>query len=238
MTGADPLETIVHHAMSEFRLVAFTTQMAEIQVTQVSGHDVFDRIRTGLIGKMTVTAQDPLFQTPRTSRTFLKHFHVVVGFEHQCVGMAYAFADQSCEMAEVGGKTNVPRRGAQDKANRVLRIMRDAEGLNGNIADFKTRARGKEVKLRSQPENTFDFVLGVAVAIHRDPQLISQADESADMVGMLMSGQNSRKVFWSATDAGHPQADLPWAEPGVHQNTNLAGFHVGAIAGRTAPEDG
>ena len=69
--------------------------------------------------------------------TFLQHFYVVVGFQHQHVRGADAFQHQFGDVAEVGGKTDVATGGAQNEAHRILRVVRNGKSFDADITDFK-----------------------------------------------------------------------------------------------------
>ena len=58
------------------------------------------------------------------------------------------------------------------------------------------------------------------------------------MVGMFVGDQDGGELFRRAADGGQAQADLARAEPGVHEDPGFGGFEVGAIAARTAAENG
>ena len=113
MRRADFLKAFSHDALREFGFVALAAQVAEIQMAELRCHDLLGGISGGFVGKMAVSAENALFQTPRPARTVLQHFHIMIGFKHEGIGVAHAFADEPREVAEVGGKTNARRRRAQ-----------------------------------------------------------------------------------------------------------------------------
>ncbi len=52
--GADPIDAFGHNAHRQVRPVAFATQVAQVQMPQAVGDDLFDRIRGGFVGEMAV----------------------------------------------------------------------------------------------------------------------------------------------------------------------------------------
>ena len=111
VVGADLLKARAHDAVREFRAVAFAAKVAEIKVTQTSGHDLFSGIRGVFIGEMSVPAEDALFEAPRPADGVLQHFDIVVAFEDENVGGAGAFDDEFGDVSQVGGEANVAAAG-------------------------------------------------------------------------------------------------------------------------------
>lgn len=231
MGRVDLLQAFTNHPVGELGMVALTAQVAEIQVAQIGSHDVLNGIGACVVGEMAVATEDALLQTPGPARAILKHFHVMIGFEHERVGVSHPFAYQSCEMAEVRGEADVARRGAQKETNRILRVMRHVESLDGKVADLERVTGGKKIVLRFQCEDAFKPLLGVAVAVNRDVQLVGEASETTNVVAMLVGYQDGGKILRRTTNAGQTQADLARTESGIDEDARFIGFHVGAIAG-------
>jgi hypothetical protein len=122
--GADVMELFGHDVVREFGPVAFAAQVREVKMLQIGGHDLRGGLGGGGVGEMAVASEDALFQRPGPARTILQHLHVVVGFEDEDVCGADAVKHEPGDVAEVGGKADVPGGGAQDEANRVLRVVR------------------------------------------------------------------------------------------------------------------
>jgi len=57
------------------------------------------------------------------------------------------------------------------------------------------------------------------------------------VVRVFVSDQNAGEIFRRATDGGEALADLTGAEPGIDQDAGFVGFHVGAIARRSAAKN-
>ena len=183
-------------------------------------------------------AQDSLLQAPGPMQTILQHLDIVVGLDHQHVRGADAFDHQPRDVAKVRDEAERAGAGAEEKADRVLRVVRNGEGFHREVADFKTAARDEQAIIEPGGELVVNLVLRRTIAINRDVQFLGDADESLDMVAVLVGNQDGREVFRGAADAREAFADLPRAEPRIHQYASFIGLQVSGIAGRTAAEDG
>ena len=85
--SAQFLQTVIHDTMGKLRAVALTAEMAEIQMPQIGRHEMFDRVGGGLVGEMSVAAENALFEAPGSVRAILEHFDVMVGFQQQDIGL-------------------------------------------------------------------------------------------------------------------------------------------------------
>ena len=159
-------------------------------------------------------------------------------------------------VAEVGGKTDGAARGAQKKSDRILRVVRNGKRLDADVANLKTLAGleqlpvdfgfecvgGFESKVGFLAPFVFESpdrrVLGVAVAKNRDVKFVGEAEQTGDVVGVLVRYQNGREIFRGAADGSEALADLARGKSGVHEDTGFGRLDVGAVAGRAAAEDG
>ena len=133
MGGADVMKLFGHDMLREFGFVAFLAQVGEVEVPQSGGHDLRGGFGGGQIREMAVASENPLFEAPRTTRTFLQHLHVVIGFKNQHVRGADAFQYQLGRVAKISGESNIAARRPQQKSNRVLRIMRNLKRFNHQV---------------------------------------------------------------------------------------------------------
>jgi hypothetical protein len=141
---ADVMELLGHDVLREFGLVAFAAQVGEVKVAQAGGHDLRGGFGGGYVREMAVASQDALLERPRAARTILQHLHVVVGFEDEDVRGADAVEHEPGGVAKVGGEADVAARGAQQKSDGVLRVVRDGKGFDEHVGDLKARARGEQ----------------------------------------------------------------------------------------------
>ena len=124
--------------------------------------------------------------------------------------------DQFGGVAEVGEKPDVAGGCAQQKSNRIVGVMGHTEGVHCQISDFKRCAGGKEPEIEPHFKLAGNCLAGEAIAIDRNLQPGSQADESLDMIGMLVRDQNAMEVFRCPPNIQQPLADLASAQARIH----------------------
>lgn len=233
----DIREPLLHDALGQLRFVALAAQVAEVEMLQPVGHNVRRAIGRGLVREMAVPAENALLQTPRPPWAILQHFHVMIRFQHQRMGVANPFGDEPRHVAKISGETKIGRRCAQEKANRILRIMRNGEGLDRDVADLKRAPGYEEAEFRLHAEDALDFLHRRAIAVNRDAQFVRQSRQAGNVVAVLVRDKDGVQILRRPADAGEALADLPQAETGIDQHPRLVGFDVGAVAGRTAAEN-
>src|SRR5215472_3965066 len=101
MPGADLLEPFGHDASREFRSVALTAEVSQIQMSEVRRDNLLGDIGGRFIGQMAVTAKDSLFKAPRSMGTVLQHLDVVICLKYQHIGLSCALDHQLCRMSQV-----------------------------------------------------------------------------------------------------------------------------------------
>jgi len=254
--GADVEKLFGHDVLREFGGIAFPAQVRQVKLPQTGRHDLGDGLGSRDVGNMAVTAEDALFERPRTARTILQHLYVVVGFEDEDVRVADAFKNQFCDVAKVGGEADIARGGVENEANRVLGVVRQRKSFDAHLANFKTRASFEQPPVNLGFESVLGFqrqiglfapfflegpdgaVLRATVAKDGNVELVRQPEQPGNMVGMFVRQENGGEIFRGPADAGKALADLPGGKPGIHEDARFAGFQIGAIAGGTAAENG
>lgn len=169
--------------------------------------------------------------------TILQHLDIVIGFQQKHVRAAYAFQHQFRGMAQVRQNPDVAGWGLHQESNRVMGIMRNSKSLHHEIAQLKAVASREKPANEFGLELAFEGVLRGAIAINRDFELLRQPGQALDVVIMLVRDQHTREILRSAADGCEALADLAQGETGIDQNSDLIGFEVRAIAGRTAAKD-
>ena len=231
------LKPFTDDAVREFRPIAVAAEVAEIQMAQFGGHNLFRGIGRSVVGEMSVPAQDALLQAPRSAGVFLQQFHIVIGFQQEHIGGADAFDDQFGRVAEVGEETNVARRGAQQESDGIGGVVRHGERIHHDVANLEAGARAEDAALPFHLKLEFDGFFREAVAVERDVQFCAEAGEALDVVGVFVRDQDAGQTFRRAADGGKPLANLPAAESGIDEDSRLCGFQIGAVTAGTAAED-
>ena len=114
----------------------------------------------------------------------------------------------------------------------------DADVSTCTVADLDRGARLEEAIIEPCVEAERDGVAGEPVAVDRHFELRAQGSESLDMIRVLVCDENAGEAFRRAAEAGEALTDLATAEAGINQQPHVGGFEIGAIAARTAAEDG
>ena len=233
--GADLLQAVVDDAMRQFGAIAFAAQVAEVKMAQVGGHDLLGGISGGFVREVAMPAQDALLEAPGAARAILEHLDVVVGLQHQGMGGADPFEHQPGGVAKVGQETDVAGAGAQQEADRVLGVVRNAERLDQDVAHLEAGAGGEEPAGQPRLELVLDRLLrragcsrpGCAASRSAAGRLCTWSECSCVT---RIAGQVLRR----AANGGEALANLAQAETRVDQHAGLVGFHIGAVAGGTA----
>lgn len=238
MGRAEFLQAGTDGAVGEFRTVAVAAEVPKVKVSEIGGNDLFGKLRGGVVGKVPVPAQDALLRGPRAAGVILEHLHIVVGFKDENVRGADAFDDEPGGVAEIREEADVAGSGAQEEAHGVAGIMRDAESIHGDIAEFKAGTGVEQVEIEPGLELGFDGFLGGPIAIDGYLQFGREHAEALGVVAVFVRDENAAQALRSSSNPQQPLADLPGAEPGVDEQAGVVGFQVGAVAAGTAGEDG
>ncbi len=185
---------------------------------------------------MAVAAGDALLETPGASG-FLQHFQIMIGFQHEDIGVANALKGEFGGVAEIGQKTDLAAGSAEHEADGIGSIMRNAECFDQDVADLKAAAGAEHAAVEFGLELEFDGFPGKPVAINGNVEFGTETDEAVDMVRVFVSDQDAGDAFGRAANGGEALPDLAAAETGVNEDTGLGGLQVGAIAAGTAAQN-
>ena len=224
--------------MSQLRAVAVPAQVPEVEVSKLGGDDLFGSLRGGVVGQMTVPAQDALLHTPRSLRVILKELQVVIGLEDEDVGRPNPLDDELGCVAQISEEADVAGGRPQEEPDRIVGVVGNGKGIHSDIPHLEGLAGLKDLAVEPGLNLGLDGFARKPIAAEGDAVPRAYGGESLDVVGVFVGDEYGLERFRSASDAGEPLADLPAAETGIDQQARLVGFQVGAIAARTAPEDG
>ena len=224
------LQPLIHHLERKLGAVALAAEMPEKQLLQFARHDLFGCLRGGFVGKVSVTTENSLFQTPRSMRTILQHLHVVIRFQDQNVRAPHPFQHQLSRMTEVGQDSDIAIRCSEQEPDRILRVVRYAEGFDDNVLQFEARAGRKKTAFQARLQLILQSILCLPVTEDWDAQLLPQLEQSLHMVRMLVSDQNGGKIFRCASDRSEALADLAQAEARINENASLRSLDISTIS--------
>src|SRR3989442_9668282 len=142
-----------------------------------------------------MSAEDALLKAPRASRVILEHFHVVIGFKHQHIRAPYPLNDELGRMPKIGQNPDGPLRSAQQEADRIIGVVRNAERIDDYVTGFKCCSRREKVEVEFKLQCKFNGFLGQSIAIDRNIQFSSQARQTLNVVSMLVRDEDSSEVF-------------------------------------------
>jgi hypothetical protein len=234
---ADLVEAVFGDAEGQFRAIAFTAEVSEVDMAQMARHDGFGGVRGGLIGKVSLSAEDALFKAPGPMRAILEHPDVVVGLEHEDIGVPDPVQDVFGDVAEVGDKSDIAARRAHEESHWILCVVRDVEGLDEDIADFEALAGFEEAAIEAASERAFRFFLGGAIAVDGDVEFAGDPDEALDVVAVFVGDEDGVEVLRGSADGRESLSDLAGAQAGVDENPGFGRLDISAIASGTATQD-
>lgn len=211
--------------------------MAQIEMPQLRCDDFLDDVGGGFVRKMSVAAQNSLLQTPGTLRIILEHFDIVICFQQKDVCLANSFHHESRRVTQISEKPDFNTGGVQEKADRIISVVRHAKGFDSNAPHFEAAAGHKNSRVKVIFKLEFDGFFGQAIAINRNAQFATEREQSLGMIGMFVRDQDPLKAFRGASNLGEALSNLAAAEAGVDQNTRVIHFEIRAIAAGAAAEN-
>ena len=161
----------------------------------------------------------------------------MIGFEQEHVRGANAFDDELRGVAEVGQEPNISRVGANQKADRIVCIVRHGESVHDDIAHIERCARAENPAIESGVELMLNRFLREAVAENRNLQLRAQRCQTLNVVAVFMGDENAVQSLRRAANGGKPLPDLTAAQTGVDEQPRLVRFEVSAVARRAAAQN-
>jgi len=232
------LQSFAHDLIGQFRAVAVTAEMAQIQMAQFRRNDLFGDVGRRDIGEVTPLALDSLFDAPGTSGVFLEQLQVMIGLQQENIRRADAFDDQLRGIAEVGQKTEVARPRPQEKTDGIARVVWNGKSIDANVTYLKRRAGAENAAVEEfGMELIFHRLLGVPVAVNRNLEFCAQRCQALHMIAVFVCYEDAVETFWCAANSKEAIADLPPTEAGIDEQTGFFSFQISAIARRTTAQN-
>ena len=235
--GANLFHSLMNDAMRQFRTVALAAEVSQVEMAKVGRHDFLGGVGGVLVGQMTMPPGDALLEAPGTAGV-LQHLEIMIGFQHEHVGLANALEHEFGGMAEVGHKPNIARRGAEQETDRIRGIVRNAESIDDDVTEFKAAAGAEDAAIEPRLKLEFDGLFGEPIAIDRNVELGTQADQTVDVIRVFVGDQDAGQTLRNLADRSEALARLPDAETSIDQQPGFSAFQVGAIAAGTAAQNG
>ena len=241
---ANLVEAVLDRALGEFGTVTVAAEVAEVDVLEIGGHEIGEDGGGGVVAEVAVATHDALLHAPGAFEVILQHFHVVICFQHQDVGVADAFHHELRGVAEIGEETDFDAVAAEGETDGIVGVVRDGKSFDPDIADFEGGAGAEEAEIEFniffRPivfELKFDGFLGEAIAVNGNGQLAAERAEAVGVVGVLVREEDAAEAFGRAADLREAFANLFRAEAGIDQEPRVTAFEIGAIAIGTAAQD-
>ena len=217
MGGAELGQALIDRGQSQFRTITIPTQVAQVNLAQISRYNFLEHIRRCFIAKVAMPAVDALFHTPGAMPILLQELDVVVSFQHEHVGTTDSLNNELCRVAQVSEKANIHAGRADEEADRILGIVRDGERFDRDIADLEGGTRAKDAAVAPALELRLESFLGEAIAVDRQLEFQSERIKAADVVGMLVRDKDGLEALRRAAKCGHPLPNLAATKTGVDQ---------------------
>ncbi len=135
-------------------------------------------------------------------------------------------------------KADIRPAGAQKKTDRIIRIVRDGKSIDRQVAHFEGGAGAENAAVEPGLELILDGFLGQTIAVDGNRQFGAQSGQALDVVAVLVRDQDSVQAFGSAADGSQPLANLTAAKTRIDKHARLLRLEIGAVARRTAAENG
>lgn len=162
----------------------------------------------------------------------------MIRLEDQNVRLSNPLNDQFGGVTEISQETDVDIPSPKQKPDGIIGIVRDAEGINCDVADFECRASAKDAAVELGFELLFDRFLRQSIGVDRHWRLSAEGDQPLNMIAMLVRNQDSMQGFRCTTDLSQALADLSSAKASINQKPGFVSFEVSTVASRTAAENG
>lgn len=220
----------------------------EMARSRVEDFGIGEEVADDGIGKMAGAAHHALFDVPGI-RANLEHFEIVIGFEHQKVGIAKMLLYMLGQVTEIGGDGDFGAIRAKSEANGIGGIMGDAEGIDFHVANFKAFAGADELdalegRFRARIGGIVrvhfqNFAMGGLGEIRRTMPMARELREGVGVIAVLVGDEDRIDAIGkSAVQRGKAPRQLFFAEASVDEKSGAAGFEQRAVAGAARSQYG
>src|SRR2546426_7539824 len=118
----------------------------------------------------------------------------MIGLQQEDVRGPDALDDEFGGMAEVGQETDIAGRGAKEKADGIVGVVRNRKSVHLDITEFDGCARAEEAAIELRLELGCDGLFRQSIAIDRNLLMGAQRRQSLNVVAVLVGNQNPVKA--------------------------------------------
>ena len=219
-----------HRSQGGVRRVAVGTQMGQINVLQGVGCALGNQPCGVDVGQVSLAAANALLERPGP-RGFAQEVLIVVGLNDDGLASLELFPDKRRAHTQVGNDPNAGVGGLEAESDGFVRIVRDGEWFDGNVADFERCARlenagGNLMRLGLPP----DSVQRAGIGIDRNTMPFLEDPEAGHMVAVFVRNTDPIDAFGRNAELVEPDGDLTSTKPGVDQKPGVGRGHINRVA--------
>ena len=122
----------------------------------------------------------------------LEQFEIVIRFEQEHLRASHAFDNEFGRVAEIGEETHLHPVHVKKQSHRIVRVMRHTERLDGDVTDIEAGFGAENAAIESHLKETFDCLLGEAIAVNRNGMYGAETDQPLDVIGMFVRDDDAR----------------------------------------------
>ena len=194
------------------------------------GQEFADRV----IGEVPGAAHHALLDVPRV-RPNLQHFHVVIGFQHQAIGIAQVKFYELRQVAQVGDDGHFHSTRAERESQGIDGIVRNRNGGHFDIAHNKSLPGVNvldaiQAFLRAFRQNAVHFGVRCFGEVHGGAPLSQHLRQRPDMIAMFVGDDDAVQAIDLALNGGQAAQRFFLAKPSIHQQPGMLGFNQRAVA--------
>src|SRR5262245_46045084 len=202
--------------------------MGQNDVTGLAIETFAEKTAGSFVGQMPFPAHDTLFQGPRI-RPYLKHFQIVIRFQHNHVASFQLLYDEFGHVSEVCDMSDFEAFRLKRESQRIHSVMRNRERGNLEVLELEGFAGRNEFQ-RTALDVRIDSCEGLVADIDRQRTFAKQTCNTTNVVGMLVRDNQSVNVVQRLTDGTETLECLGRIQSCIQQNLCLGGRNEGAVS--------
>jgi hypothetical protein len=226
-------------------VVVFLGDMAEDEVAGdgiESGFGVGEIFAYGVIGKVSGAGEDALLDDPGIWADF-EHVEIVIGLEHEAIGIPEMDFDEFGHVAEVGDESHFCAVGAKGEADGIGGVMGNLKSVDVNIADGEVLAGMNgfdaiESFAERVGEDAVEGVKGRLGDVERSFPEAEHLREAIAVVGVFVGDEDAVEGVDGEVDGGEAGESFAFAEAAVYKEASSLGLEQGDVARAARRQDG